>query len=170
MLNKIAILGPESTGKSQLSIELANYFDAPYVPEMAREYLAEKGINYTNQDVLDIATLQQETENKLQKIHNDKTYLFCDTELITIKIWLEFKEWKVPNWIIEQIKNSDYKLYLLTDIDLPWQDDPLRENPNDRNELFHLFEKELIQFEKNYKIVKGVGDLRTKNAIEIIQK
>lgn len=170
MLNKIAILGPESTGKSQLSIELANYFDAPYVPEMAREYLAEKGINYTNQDVLDIATLQQETENKLQKIHNDKTYLFCDTELITIKIWLEFKEWKVPNWIIEQIKNSDYKLYLLTDIDLPWQEDPLRENPYDRIELFQLFEKELIDFGKNYKIVKGSGDLRTKNAIEIIQK
>ncbi len=170
MLNKIAILGPESTGKSQLTIALASYFNAHFVPEMAREYLADKGVNYVYQDVLDIATLQQETENKLQKIHDDKTYLFCDTEMITIKIWLEFKKWNVPGWMIEQIEKSDYKLYVLTDIDLPWQEDPLRENPNDRIELFQLFEKELKNFGKNYKIVKGVGDLRTKNAIEIIQK
>lgn len=169
MVQKIAILGPESTGKSQLTIALASYFNAPYVPEMAREYLAEKGVNYVYQDVLDIATLQQKTENKLQKIHDDNTYLFCDTELITIKIWLEYKKWNVPNWIIEQIKNSDYRLYLLTDIDLPWQEDPLRENPNDRIELFQLFEKELINFGKNYKIVKGVGDLRMQQAIGFIQ-
>jgi NadR type nicotinamide-nucleotide adenylyltransferase len=169
MLNKIAILGPESTGKSQLTIALASYFNAPYVPEMAREYLAVKGINYTYQDIFDIALLQQETEKKLQKLHHDKSFLICDTELITIKIWLEYKKWEVPNWIIEEIEKSDFTLYLLTDIDLPWQEDPLRENPNDRQELIQLFEKELNHFGKNYQIIKGSGDLRTQKAIEFIK-
>lgn len=169
MLNKIAILGPESTGKSQLTIALASYFNAPYVPEMAREYLAEIGTNYQYQDVLNIAALQLKTEQNFIQKKPNANFLFCDTELITIKIWLEYKKWNVPNWIIEQIKNSDYRLYLLTDIDLPWQEDPLRENPNDRIELFQLFEKELIDFGKNYKIVNGVGDLRTQKAIGFIQ-
>jgi nicotinamide riboside kinase len=56
----------------------------------------------------------------------------------------------------------------LTDIDLPWQEDPLRENPNDRQELLHLFEKELNHFSKKYKIVKGKEDARFKNAISYL--
>ena len=170
MLNKIAILGPESTGKSQLTIALASYFNAPFVPEMAREYLVGIGTNYQYQDVLNIAALQLKTEQNFLQKNPNANFIFCDTELITIKIWLEYKNWNVPNWIIENIKKSDYSLYVLTDIDLPWQEDPLRENPNDRIELFQLFKKELMEFGKNYKIVNGIGDLRTKNAIEIIQK
>jgi nicotinamide riboside kinase len=103
----------------------------------------------------------------LQKNPN-ANFLFCDTELITIKIWLEYKNWKVPCWVIEQIEKSDYSLYVLTDIDLPWQEDPLRENPNDRQELLHLFEKELNHFSKKYKIVKGKEDARFKNAISFL--
>jgi NadR type nicotinamide-nucleotide adenylyltransferase len=168
MFQKIAILGPESTGKSALTLALASHFKAPFVPEMAREYLTEIGTNYQYQDVLNIAALQLKTEQNLLQKNPNANFLFCDTELITIKIWLEYKNWNVPNWVIEQIEKSDYSLYLLTDIDLPWQEDPLRENPNDRQELLHLFEKELNHFSKKYKIVKGKEDARFKNAISYL--
>jgi NadR type nicotinamide-nucleotide adenylyltransferase len=168
MLQKIAILGPESTGKSALTLALASHFKAPFVPEMAREYLAEIGTNYQYQDVLNIAALQLKTEQNFLQKNPNASFLFCDTELITIKIWLKYKNWNVPSWVIEQIEKSDYSLYLLTDIDLPWQEDPLRENPNDRQELLHLFEKELNHFSKKYKIVQGKGDARFKNAISFL--
>lgn len=168
MLQKIAILGPESTGKSTLTLALASHFNAPFVPEMAREYLAEIGTNYQYQDVLNIATLQLKTEQNLLQKNPNASFLFCDTELITIKIWLKYKNWNVPSWVIEQIEKSDYNLYLLTDIDLPWKEDLLRENPNDRKELFSLFEKELQYYNKKYKIVRGEHNVRLENAISFI--
>ena len=78
--------------------------------------------------------LQVQQANKL---------LICDTNLLVIKVWLNYKYGTCPQWIIDAIKNTHYDLYLLTAIDLPWQPDHLRENPNDREELFKIYLKEL---------------------------
>jgi len=168
MLKKVAILGPESTGKSSLTEELSAYFNAEYAPEFARSFLSGLGRPYNQNDLLHIAKKQQECIQKLKKNHDG--FVFADTELIVLKIWSEFKYKKVHPWIITELKKQDFDLYLLTDIDLPWTEDPLREHPTQRQKLFTLYEKELNKHSFPYVLINGQGKERTLNAIRAIEQ
>jgi NadR type nicotinamide-nucleotide adenylyltransferase len=166
MLKKIAILGPESTGKSQLARELATHYKTVFVPEYAREYLNTFGSDYIQDDLLKIAKQQFKNTIDFQKQANN--FLFTDTELLVLKIWSEVKYKKVDSWILENLKKQDFDLYLLTDIDLAWEYDPLREHPNERSFLLKLYEKELQKLKFPWVKISGQGIQRTQNAIQAI--
>jgi NadR type nicotinamide-nucleotide adenylyltransferase len=168
MIRKIAITGPESTGKTSLTMQLAELYDTVYVPEYSRQYLDRNGMKYNYEDVLKMAKGQIELEQQMNAKANE--ILFADTELIVYKIWLEFYEWKVPEWITEHIRNNPFDLYLLTDIDIAWVADGQRANPNDREILFFRFQEELESLGANYGIVSGTGTLRIDNAISTIEE
>lgn len=129
MTRKIAIIGPESTGKSTLSIELAACYRAGWVPEYAREYLQGLPSKYEETDLLHIARGQLDAEDCLGKREN---VLFCDTDLYVIKVWSEHSYGRCDPWILTQIARRKYDLYLLTFIDVPWTQDPQREHPEPR--------------------------------------
>jgi NadR type nicotinamide-nucleotide adenylyltransferase len=164
---KIAIVGPESTGKSTLSKQLASHFNTCYVPEMSRVYLENLGRKWEYGDVLEIAKLQIAKENECLKKANK--ILFCDTELICIKVWLDFYHLKVPEWLIQEIDNRVYHHFFLMDIDLTWEADLLRENPNDRAMLFAHFKSQLNFFNKPYSIVSGSEHKRFLYAIDFLK-
>lgn len=166
MLYKLAIVGPESTGKSMLAEQLAAYYNTKFVPEIARDYLNGLGRNYTENDLLQIAKKQQDAITKTQSQAN--LFLFVDTELLVIKIWSQVKYKKVHPWILDQFKEQDFDLFLLTNNDIPWETDPLREHPNKREYLFNLYEKELKKWGLPYKIIIGIGQERILNAIKVI--
>ena len=165
---KIAITGPESTGKSFLSKQLAAYFQTIWVPEFAREYLKELDRPYEENDILIIAKGQLEKENSL--LIEAKDYIFCDTEAIVTKIWSEVKYGRCHPWIEKQISIHPYDLYLLCNIDLPWENDPLREHPDKREFLFKLYVKELNKHHLPYTVVSGTGNSRLHNAIKAIEE
>ena len=168
MIKKIVILGPESTGKSDLSIELASIYKTLYVPELAREYLQNLGRNYNEDDLLRIAQLQIETEDQYAKAA-DKV-LICDTNLTVIKIWSLVKYGRCDNWILEQDQLRHYDFTLLTNIDLPWVDDPLREHPDPamRNHLMNLYLSEIKSKNTPFDVVSGFGEDRIQNAFKIL--
>lgn len=163
---RIAILGPESTGKSEMAKELANYFGVDYMTEYAREYLFEK-VGYTFDDVTTIAKGQF---NKIEKCN--LPVLISDTELIVTKIWQQYKFGKTNNWIDVHIKKQNFDMYLLMDIDLEWTFDHLRENPSlkERKELLALYKEELEYQKFNYQLISGKDTERIKNALEAIKK
>lgn len=165
---KIAITGPESTGKSTLSELLANYFNTQWVPEYSRDYLAGLDRPYNMDDILKIAQGQVERENEL--VLKANKYLFCDTELINTKIWSIHKYNTCPKWIVDSIKTHIYDLYLLCYVDIPWEDDPLRENPREREFFFNWFKKELEAYGFPYIIIKGNIFQRTEDAIKNIHR
>ena len=167
MIKKIAIVGPESTGKSTLSQMLADHYQTTWVPEYARTYLEQMDQTYQQEDLLDIAKGQMELEDKLEKEAN--RVLFCDTNLWVIKIWSEYKYGSCNPWILDQIRQRKYDLHLLTYIDIPWQDDPLREHPDKRQDLFNLYQRELVQSNTNFKIIRGNYQHRLSQAIRIIE-
>jgi len=166
MIRKIAITGPESTGKSMLAEQLASHYLTVWVPEYAREYLASHGPTYTEHDILEIAKGQVANEEKIMA--GAGVYCFCDTELIVTKIWSEVKYNRCDPWILTGIEKRPYDLYLLCDIDLPWQYDPLREHPDQRKFLFDLYYLELSTRNLPFRVVNGIGPVRLANAINII--
>lgn len=165
---KIAIVGPESSGKTTLCKQLAMHFDTTYVPEFARNYLTEQNREYTLQDILLIAEKQIESEKKMLTQAN--TFLFCDTTLLTIKIWLKVKYNYFNAELEKDLLNHNYQLHILTMPDLPWENDPLREHPHFRSELFDMHKNYLKQNQFNYAVVSGTGEARLNKAIEEIKK
>jgi NadR type nicotinamide-nucleotide adenylyltransferase len=164
---RIAITGPESTGKSLLSQQLAEHYLTDFVPEIARDYLNRLQRPYNYNDLLEIAQMQLKTENVMAALANK--FLFCDTELIVIKIWSEIKYGKCHEWILDKLHTHYYPLYLLCDIDLPWEDDPLREHPDSREFLMQYYEKNLKQLNRPFIKIRGRGLQRLKNAIHAVE-
>ena len=168
MTHRIAIVGPESTGKSDLCRALSKHYKDIWVPEFARAYLQGIGRPYDYEDLLTIAQGQKESEEILSNAAGNM--LFCDTTLLTIKIWSEYKYGKCDCWILDTLEQQKYSLTLLCDIDMPWEEDALRENPDDREELFEIHKKELNYYEQEFVIVRGIGEERMRSAINHIEE
>ena len=159
---KVVLFGPESTGKSTLAKELADHFKTDFVEEYAREYLQKKNNNYLQEDLVKIAKGQLTSEKK---------YILLDTDLITIKVWSNYKYGSCNKWILEKIENqkSENRLYLLCKPDIEWKKDTLRENPKNRQELFEIYKNELENLKHDFFIIEGNN--RIGNAIsKIIEK
>lgn len=147
-MTKIIITGPESSGKSTLCKALSLHFKIPFNEEFARVFLDQLGRQYEKDDLLKIAR---------EQLTSEKNIKLLDTDLITIKIWSEYKYGSCDNWIIQQIQKQklENRFYLLCKPDIPWIADVQRENPNDRSEIFEIYKKELEHLGHNYFIVQG---------------
>ncbi len=166
-IKKIAITGPESTGKSTLTKKLANYFNEPYVDEYARMYLNSLDRTYSQADLLNIA--QGQVKDEQQKIKTAKQFLFVDTEMVNMKIWSLHKYGSCHEWILDHLSKQDYTLHLLCNIDLPWENDPLRENPGLREFFMSWFIKELESYNFPYIIISGNAKQRFSIALEALK-
>ena len=165
---RIAILGPESTGKSTLAAALADYFHEPLVPEVAREYLEKLPRSYAFEDLLQIGVQQMQLEDKLAG--EAKSHLFCDTDLRVIQVWSLHRFGKIDPWVLEELERRTYDLILLCAPDLPWRADPLREYPE--LEIREQFFEQYLQLTKRsgfpYQIIAGDAPERLRAAIEAI--
>ncbi len=163
-IKKIAIIGPESTGKSTLGSLLAKHYNTLYCQEYAREYLQKNGTAYKVEDLLEIAKGQLAIEDlAIQKLLEKNTfnintsYLFIDTDLYVIKVWSEYVFNACNTFILEKIVERKYDLYLLCNTDLPWVKDDLREYPTEqpRKELFNMYKDILINQNTPWTIISG---------------
>jgi NadR type nicotinamide-nucleotide adenylyltransferase len=143
-MKKVVVLGPESTGKSTLSEKLAAHFNTVWTPEYAREYLEELGRPYEQHDLWEIAQGQLRLEDKMAQ--QARQLLICDTDLYVIKVWSEHKYGQADPRLLEQIASRPYDLYLLTYIDIPWEDDPQREYPDPQmREYFYRIYRDIVE-------------------------
>jgi len=169
-IKKIVIIGPESTGKSTLTKGLAEVFAEPWVEEYAREYLHHLQRDYVFEDLLEIAKGQLALEDR--KIKSAQRMLFCDTNLHVIKVWSDHKFKKTDPWILQQIQRRKYDLYLLTDIDIPWQEDPLREHPDPemRKHFFGIYHDILAKSDTPFVLISGNPEHRLDQAIKLVRE
>lgn len=166
-IKKIAILGPESSGKTELSSALAKHFDTGFAAEFARSFLPGLGRPYTADDLLFIARMQMQTEKTAKA--KAKKILFCDTELINLKQWCLHKFGFCHKFIEEELNKKPYDSYLLTAPDLPWIADPLRENPDKGDYFFEIYKREIEHYGFPYAIVSGAGKQRLACAINAVE-
>lgn len=168
---KVVLFGPESTGKTTLSEQLARHYNTVWVPEYAREYLQNKWNNERKtcepEDLLPIAEGQMRLENQLTKKATE--ILICDTDLLETKVYSEAYYVGDCDPILEKyaLENS-YDLYLLTYIDIPWEADDLRDKPSEREQMFEYFKATLEKYNRNFIILKGNKKERLKRAVEQI--
>ncbi len=153
----IVLTGPESSGKTTLANQLSACWQVPLVQEVSRDYLKNK-TSYQQHDLLKIG--KQQYKQELAALSNCSGKIVCDTDLLVIMIWSEVKYGHCDSWIYKTFEDSINqkslsRYYYLCDFNIPWQDDPLRENPNNRDELFAVYLQKIKEYELKYSIVKG---------------
>ena len=161
---KVVITGSESSGKTTLAIDLAAHYQVSWVPEYARTYIDHLNRPYQENDLLAIAQGQVQQEDEAAR--SRPKLLLCDTSLLVIKIWSDYRYGRCHPWIEEQLAHRPIDHYLLCRPDLPWQPDPQRENPHNRDELFILYQQALPT--ESSTIVEGDQAQRTEASIEMI--
>ncbi len=179
MLKKIVIVGPESTGKSTLCAKLAAHYNTVWVKEYAREYLLANGTDYTFDNLLDVAKGQlaleetgvEEVKQKFDLSPNAPDVpIFIDTDMYVLKVWCEFVFDKCHPWILNQIVDRKYDLYLLGNIDAPWVKDELREYPDlvIREKLYHHYKDIMINQKEPWVDICGNYGERLQKAIDAV--
>jgi NadR type nicotinamide-nucleotide adenylyltransferase len=173
-IKKFVIVGPESTGKSTLSQNLADHFKTEWVREYAREYLEKNGTDYTFENLYDIAQGQLAGEDAAtQKLLDEgkNIPLIVDTDMYVIKVWSEFVFNKCDNRVLTEITKRKYDGYILCNTDVPWVQDHLREYPDlvTREKLFHYYKEELSEKKTPWIIIKGDYKVRTQQAIDFVE-
>lgn len=164
---KIAIVGPESTGKSTMSAWLANHYDTIWVPEYARGYCENLTAPPTWQDEINMFKGQVNLEQEMLPLARNGIVI-CDTTFITVKIWSNHIFGSSPKEVTDALAVHKYDLYLLLDIDMPWQDDPLRDFPTLREHFMEIWHNELKALNANYLVISGTGQQRYDKAAKAI--
>jgi NadR type nicotinamide-nucleotide adenylyltransferase len=169
-LKKIVVTGPESTGKSTLCEQLAANYNTQWVPEFAREYLMNLERPYTYDDLLIIARGQLAQEDRI--VASLQTPLvFIDTDMYVMKVWCEYVFGKCHSFILDEIVNRKYDLYLLCNTDLPWVADELREYPDlkSRERLYHMYKDLMINQATPWFDISGNYEERLRKAMSIVK-
>ena len=154
MARKLALVGPESTGKTELAQALARELGTVWVPEFAREYAETHGSDLTAADVEPIARGQIANEDRLAP--RASGVLILDTDLISTVVYARHYYGSCPSWIEDEARTRRADLYLLLDTDVPWKDDAARSGGGDgREDLFDAFRAALDEYETRWEIVSG---------------
>ena len=167
-LIKIAVVGPESTGKSTITQALAKHFKTFWVPEYARYYCEELTTPCTLQDETNMFYGQVALEKAVESLV-ENGLLFCDTTFLTVKIWSDYQLGETPEVVLETLKKQRYDFYILLKNDIPWEDDPLRDFKGKSDYFMDVWRTELKALQANYIEVGGLAD-RLENAIDAVNK
>lgn len=154
---KIVFTGPESSGKTTLANVFCNNYPFQLVKEFAREYMQVIGLDYGPQHVYEMGLLQHWEE---ETVRSKFEHICCDTDLQNILHWQKVKYGAFDHRLLEMWLASPGDHYFVCSPDIPWQHDPLRENPFDRDVLFDSHIDFLISFNMPYSVLDGSIDAR----------
>jgi NadR type nicotinamide-nucleotide adenylyltransferase len=158
---RVCLIGPECTGKTTLAEELSVHFGAPMIPEFAREYAARVKRLLTFDDVEAIAR----GELALMEAAPSEGLVILDTDLISTVVYSRHYYGRCPEWIGAEARKRKADLYLLTDIDVPWTADGVRDSAAARAALHGQFANALAMFGANFVTVTGDWEHRWKTAV-----
>ena len=173
-IKKIAVIGPESAGKSMLCEKLSAHYQTIWCPEYARAYLTERGADYQYEDLLHLAKGQLQLEDdytsKLAE-QRSSSILFVDTDMHVMKVWCEYVYQQCHKFILDQIAVRTYDAYLLCKPDIPWMQDDLREYPDEstRRTLYHYYKDLMVHQSYPWVEIEGDYDERTRKAIRFVE-
>ncbi|HSS98084.1 MAG TPA: AAA family ATPase [Terriglobales bacterium] len=171
---RVCVVGAESTGTTTLVQDLAAHYQTVWVPEYGREYcekMQAAGVDIWNyqwrsEEFVEIAVAQQKQEDHLAREAN--RVLFCDTDALATSIWHE-RYLGSKSTQVERIASArHYDFYFLTDCDIPFVQDGLREGENIRRWMTDRFVEKLNFIDVAWQKLSGSRERRLESAVQIV--
>jgi NadR type nicotinamide-nucleotide adenylyltransferase len=168
-VRRVCVIGAESSGTTTMAEALARHYQTSWVPEYGRYYTEatrywRKGLEWTSDEFIHIAEMQNRWEDWLARASN--RILFCDTDAFATSLWHErYMGFSLPE-LEPYFVNRKYDLYLLTDVDIPYVQDTIRDGKHIRHEMHRRFESELQRRGKPYVLLSGRHTERMRAAVE----
>lgn len=166
-LKRVCVFGPESTGKTTLTRELAEAFETVAVPEYARTWLEAHGRDPEPADMPMIAAGRLASQQALERRAN--RVLICDTDALTTRIWSEELFGEVAPEVAALVGRETFDLTLLTDIDVPFEPDPIRYFPNRRERFMTRCREALEEAGRRYTVIRGSREERRREARRAVE-
>ena len=141
---RAVLTGPESTGKTELARILARALDAPLSDEYAREYAASHpALGPDDVEPIARGQIANEDRARAEAEARRRPLVVHDTDLVSTVVYARHYYGDCPAWIVDAARARRADLYLLCAPDVPWADDPVRDRPEARDELFREFRETL---------------------------
>lgn len=172
-VKRIAIMGPESVGKSTMTRELANYYQTNFVDEYGRIVYENNGNKVGVEDFIPISEGRQSLED--WEIKRSNKLLFCDTEDITTYLFLDMycpneDHQKETVWFQTKLsENKKYDLYILLKPDCDAIQDGTRNFLDERQAHYEVIKNELVNRGCHFVEVGGTWRERFDTSVEIIK-
>lgn len=173
-VKRVCLVGAESTGTTTLAQALAAHYGTQWVPEFGREYTEIKcgtvgdmsAIRWTTPDFIEIARTQIACEDDAAR--NANRVLFCDTDALATAIWHERYMGARCRQVEEMSAARHYDLYLLTDCEIPFVQDGLRDGEHIRQWMTNRFRQELEKRNAPWALIRGNREKRLSDAIALV--
>jgi nicotinamide riboside kinase len=169
MSRLIALLGAESTGKTDLSQALADHWrshgeSVTVIPEVLREWCDRAGRVPVREEQRAIA----EEQARLADAAPGCDWLIADTTPLMIAVYsdLLFDDRSLYDFALRHQRM--YDVTLVTGLNLPWTADGLRDGPHAQEPTDALLRAALEGAGITYCVVYGSGPERLENALSAI--
>lgn len=168
----ICVAGAESTGKSWLAGRIAAHFGLVAVSEYARDYCATHGNDLSMDQLRHIGQTQDAhlRSTVLASFNAGLPYVIADTDAVVTAVWAQVSGDPVDRWFAHGPYECD--LYLVTDNDLPWQNDGVRVQSDQRarDRFRNALIAELDRRKLRWVSIGGNGDVRLSAALAVIEE
>jgi len=170
-IKRVVIIGSESSGTTTLARVLAAHYRTMWVPEYGRMY--SEGRQYDSRpwrsdEFTFIAIEQARMEDALATLANK--VLICDTDPFATAIWHE-RYMGTPSDEVRAIAaGRRYDLYIVTDVNIPFVRDEIRDGESFRQWMQGRFIEELSKAATPMIVVSGPHDERFAAAVNRIDE
>ena len=168
---RIVVVGAESSGTTTMARALAAHFQTVWVPEYGREYCERNwsGLDYAwrSEEFETIAREQQKREDAAAREAN--RVLICDTNAWATRLWHHryMGDWSPAVEAIAQAGRAD--LYLLTDANIPFVQDGIRDGEAIREAMGAQFVAELRDQTVPFVTLRGDHQTRLGRAVQMVE-
>lgn len=168
---RVVVLGAESSGTTTLARDLAAHFRSVWVEEYGREccetYWSGLDYQWQSAEFAHIAGEQQKRENAAARLAN--RVLICDTNAWTTRLWHERYLGKMSPEVEQIAAKGRADLYLLTDVNIPFVQDGIRDGEAIRVAMQKRFIEELEAHNVPWILVAGEPETRLRRAVAEIE-
>jgi NadR type nicotinamide-nucleotide adenylyltransferase len=170
-VKRVVVIGSESSGTTTLARALAEHYRTTWVPEFGRTYSEGRvysGQPWRSDEFEFIAIEQARMEDALAALANK--VLICDTDPFATAIWHERYMGEPSDEVRAIAYGCSYDLYIVTDVNIPFVQDDIRDGESFRQWMQGRFVEEISKSATPMIVVTGSHQERFAAAVKRIDE